>query len=177
MTTTINPYSGVITPGLKTIFSNAISAMLYDDSCTVPCTLHYGITKYEDCANCVFDPIGNKSANRFQDGGPIPFPFGNICPMCNGGGKRAVESSEDLSLMVIWDQKDFFKVGSVNTPDGDIQTMTFADRTPKLKRAKEIVVATNIAGYATHRFERITDPVPCGLDSDQFVACMWKRIG
>jgi len=31
-----------------------------------------------------------------------------------------------------------------------IQVLTFADRTPQLKRAKELIVATNIAGYGTH---------------------------
>lgn len=174
---TINPMSGIITPGLKSLFNNAISAMLYDDACTIPCQISYGITKYEDCPNCIASPIGSQPANRYQDGGPIPFPFGSICPMCNGEGKKGIVTTEDLNLMVIWDQKDFFQVGTVNTPEGDIQTMTFADRTPKLKRAKELIVATNIGSYSTHRFERITDPVPCGLDADQFVVCTWKRLG
>lgn len=97
--------------------------------------------------------------------------------MCQGAGKRGVESSETMNLMVVWEQKDFFNVGTVNTAEGDIQVLTFADRTPQLKRAKELIVATNIAGYGTHRYTRASEPQPCGLDSDDFVVCMWKRIG
>jgi len=170
-----NIFSGIISPQIKNVFENAISAMMYDDGCTIPCTLYYGVTKYDDCVNCVYDPIGRKSANRFQDGGHIPFPFGSICPMCNGAGKKPVESTEDMNLMVIWEQKEFFNVGTVNTPDGDIQTLTFADRTPQLKRAKELIVATDIAGFGTHRYERMSEPQPCGLSADQFIVCMWKR--
>jgi len=142
-------FSGLISNGIKATFVNIISSMLYDDGLTIPCTLSYGTTRYEDCPNCVFDPIGNKSSNRFQDGGYLPFPFGGLCPMCQGAGKRGVESSETMNLMVVWEQKDFFNVGTVNTAEGDIQVLTFADRTPQLKRAKELIVATNIAGYGT----------------------------
>ena len=71
----VNPFSGIIDSNFKTIFNNAISAILEDDALTVSCTLEYGITRYEDCVNCLYDPIGQKSSNRFQNGGPVPFPF------------------------------------------------------------------------------------------------------
>ena len=171
-----NPFSGIISSDFKQIFTNAISALIYDDACTVPCTLYYGVTRYEDCVNCIYDPIGRKSSNKFQDGGSVPFPFGSICPMCNGQGKRGVESSEDLNLMVIWDYKQFMNVGTVENPDGMIQTMTFAENTPKIKRAKEIIVATQLGSYARHRYERAGEPTPCGFSSE-FVSCTWKKSG
>lgn len=171
-----NVFSGIISAGLKTLHKNAISALLYNDALTLPCTLSYGITKYEDCQNCVFDSIGRKSANKYQDGGPAPFPFGTICPLCNGAGKRGVESTENISLCVIWDYKEFVNVTTVNNPLGTIQTITFDTNTPKLKRAKHIVVATNIAAYANHRFERISEPQPCGFGSTDFVSVLWERI-
>ena len=73
----VNPFSGIIDSSFKSVFNNAISAILADDALTVACTLEYGITRYEDCVNCLYDPIGQKSSNRFQDGGPAPFPFGS----------------------------------------------------------------------------------------------------
>ena len=99
----VNPFSGIIDNNFKAIFNNAMSAVLESDALTIACTLDYGVTKYENCANCVFDPIGRKSANRFLDGGPIPFPFGGICPLCNGAGKKPVVSSENVHLAVIFD--------------------------------------------------------------------------
>jgi hypothetical protein len=172
----VNYFSGIISSDFKALFTDAISALLYDDACTMPCTIYYGITKYEDCVNCVFDPTGNKSSNRFQDGGPLPFPFGSICPMCNGNGKRGVESSENINLMVIWDAKEFINVGTVNDPDGMIQTVTFASNMPTLKRAKELLVATEISSYNRYRYERVSEPHPCGF-TNEFVECMWRRSG
>ncbi len=126
--------------------------------------------------NCVYDSIGRKSANKYQDGGPAPFPFGTICPLCNAAGKRGVETTENINLAVIWDYKEFVNVTTVNNPLGTIQTITFDTNTPKLKRAKHIVVATNIAAYANHRFERISEPQPCGFGSTDFVSVLWERI-
>ena len=72
----VNPFSGIVDDSFKSLFSNAITAILEDDALTVSCTLDYGVTRYESCVNCLYDPIGQKSSNRFQHGGPVPFPFG-----------------------------------------------------------------------------------------------------
>lgn len=171
-----NYFSGIISSDFKALFTNALSALFYDDALTQSCRIYYGATKYEDCVNCIYDPIGQKSSNKFQDGGPVPFPFGNICPMCNGNGKRAVESSEDLNLMIIWNPKEFFNAGTVESADGMIQTVTFVANTPKLKRAKEIIVNTDQGSYGRYRYQRTSEPTPCGFSSE-FIECMWKRSG
>ena len=49
----INPFSGIIDSNFKSIFNDAISSMLDSTACTVPCTLKYGVTKYDSCANSV----------------------------------------------------------------------------------------------------------------------------
>jgi len=79
--------------------------------------------------------------------------------------------------MVIWDAKEFVSVGTVNDPEGMIQTITFVANSPKLKRADELLVATNISDYVRHRYQRMSEPEPCGLESDKFVSVLWKRIG
>jgi hypothetical protein len=174
----VNPFSGIIDSNFKTVFNNAIFAILENDALTITCTLEYGITKYENCANCVFDPIGRKSANRFQDGGPIPFPYGGICPMCNGAGKKPVTSSEDVNLAVIFEPRQFLEISTpVNTADGFIQTLAKKEMTPKLQRAKEIIVATEISGFFKHRYERVSEPSPIGLGNNEFVLCNWRRMG
>ena len=169
----MNIFSGIISSDFKQLFTDAISALLYDSSCTLPCTLYYGITKYEDCSNCIYDAIGQKSSNRFQSGGPLPFPFGGICPMCSGKGKRGAETSENLELMVIFDSKQFVNLGGVANPEGTIQVVTFADRSDKLSRAKEMTVSSDVA---TSRYERASSPQPCGLGNGSFVECLFRSL-
>jgi hypothetical protein len=169
----MNIFSGIISSDFKQLFTDAISALLYDDSCTFACTLYYGITKYQDCNNCVYDPIGQKSSNRFQSGGSLPFPFGSICPMCDGRGKKGVEATENIKLMVIFDSKQFVNIGGVANPEGVIQVLTFSDRSDKLARAKEIRVTTDVS---TSRYERISSPQPCGLGNSSFVECLFRSM-
>ena len=160
------------------VINNAISAILESGALTIACTLEYGITKYENCSNCVFDSIGRKSSNRFQDGGPVPFPFGGICPLCNGAGKKPITTSENVNLAVIFEPREFLEISTpVNTADGYIQTLAKKELTPKLRRAKEIIVATEVSGFFTHRYERVSEPTPIGLGNNEFVLCTWKRVG
>ena len=174
----VNPFSGIIDSGFKSVFNNAISAILADDALTISCTLDYGITKYENCGNCLYDPIGQKSSNRFQNGGPAPFPFGTLCPLCNGNGKKPVTSSENVNLAVIFEPRQFLEMSTpVNTADGYIQTLATKSMTSKLQRAKEIVVATDVSGFFTHRYQRVSEPLPIGLGNIEFVICTWRRGG
>jgi len=162
---------------MKGLFKDAIDALLEDTALTLPCTLYYGVTKWENCSNCIYDPIGKKSSNRFQDGGPVPFPFGGVCPVCNSAGKRPVITTDTLNLAVIFNYKDFLQMSTpVNNPAGIIQTVSKKETTSKLKRAKEIQVATDIKAYADHRFERMSEPEPVGFGNSDFVICNWKRL-
>ena len=173
-----NNFAGIISSDLKDLFNDAIGSMFEAGALTVPCTLYYGITKWESCSNCLYDPIGRKSSNRYQDGGSVPFPFGGICSLCDGAGKRPVISTETTNLMVIFDYKQFLPMSApVNNPDGLIQTMGKKEVTPQLKRAQEIRVATDLGGYGNHRFERFEEPQPMGFGGNEFVICTWKRIG
>ena len=174
----VNPFSGIVDDSFKSLFNNAITAILEDDALTVSCTLDYGVTRYESCVNCLYDPIGQKSSNRFQHGGPVPFPFGTICPLCSGGGKRPITSSENVNLAVIFEPRQFLEMSTpVNTADGYIQTLARRIMTPKLQRAKEIIVSTDSSGFFSHRYQRVSEPLPIGLGNNEFVLCTWRRAG
>jgi hypothetical protein len=173
----IPSFSNIINSNVKKLFNNAIGALLEDGALTVPCTLYFGVTKYEACSNCVYDPIGRKSSNRFLSGGPVPFRSGGVCPVCSGDGKKAVITTEDIYLAVIYDYKDFLGIRTpVNVPEGIIQTISKKSTTPKLIRAKEIQPSTDLSNYSDARFERASEPQPIGLGNDEFVFCNWKRI-
>tara|TARA_R110002020_G_scaffold55309_3_gene153626 strand:- start:9207 stop:9737 length:531 start_codon:yes stop_codon:yes gene_type:complete len=172
-----NYFEGIITDDLKTLFNDAIKGLIEGGAGTIPCTIYYGITKWESCDNCLYDPIGKKSSNRYQNGGAVPFGHGGICPVCNGEGKRPVISTENIDLVVVFDYKEFMGMSTpVNNPEGLIQTMATKEATPKFKRAKELQVATDIAGYGDQRFQRHSEPQPLGLGNNEFVICTWKRV-
>jgi len=170
-------FSNIITNDMKKLFNNAISSLLENSALTVACTLYFGVTKYDNCSNCIYDPIGRKSSNRFVTGGPVPFRNGGICPVCSGAGKKAIITTEDLNLAVVYDYRDFLGVKTpVNVPDGLIQTIAKKEITPKLLRAKELQTSTDIKNYSDARFERISEPQPAGFGNNEFVFCNWKRI-
>ncbi len=175
-----NPFSGILTTELKTIFTNAIDAMLESAGCAVTCRILYGTTKFNTCANCVKDVIGNKSANRYLAGGPMPFRNGQLCPMCSDtSGRIPDEQTEDIELVVIWDSKSWINLGhdkTALTPNMFAQTLSLMSTYPKLKKAKEIILDTSIENYVRQRFIRHSEPEPCGLDGSQYIVTMWKRV-
>ena len=170
-------FSSIDYSGLQTVFNDAIGSMLDSVACTVPCTLEYGVTKYENCTNCVYDPIGRKSSNTYQAGGPVPFPFGGLCPMCNGEGKRPVISTENINVIIVYNPKEFMNYDtSVNNPEGLIQTMGRLSLMNSFRRAKTLKASTDIPSGFTRTYERIDEPTPCGFGDSTFCVCTWKRI-
>jgi hypothetical protein len=89
-----------------------------------------------------------------------------------------IAKRNDLPLEVYaFDQKEFINAGTVAYPDDSIQTITFIQNTNKLIQAKEIKVATDISAYGRYRYERFSDILPCGLGTNDFIYCLWKRSG
>ena len=133
--------------------------------------------------NCIFDNITNKSSNRYQAGGPIPFPNGTICPYCNSHGRFGTESTEDIELGVIWDYKMFVSLGdnepilNLKNPTGMIQTVSRVDTTvDKLRRAKKLIAATEKETVMRQTFEKASEPDFGGLGEHHFMIMLWKRL-
>ena len=172
-----NPFSGIISPELKTLFNNAISALLEDNALTVPCQLNYGITKQTICPNCVWDGLNRKSANIYNGTGPYSFPRGQICPYCNGVGLIGEESNEEVFLCVIWDYRQWRKLGfNVLTPDGMVATLCKMEHVAKIKKAKDIIIDTRISPHVVHRFVREGEPNPLGLGESTYISTLWKKV-
>lgn len=174
----VNLFAGIISPKMKQIHKDMIQAVIEDTGCTVPCRLIYGITRYNECPNCYYDSIGQRSTGRYKPGGPVPFQYGAKCSVCNGLGRIPVEETENLYLCVNWDYRTWINVDlNVHSPAGRVQTFCDAELTPKIKRCKEAIFATDVEKYAKHRFQRDSEPEPCGFGNDAFISTLWKRIG
>lgn len=173
-----NPFSGIITTNLKNLFKNAIDSLLESGVCGRTCRIYYGVTKYESCDACSANPVGKKSSNSYLAGGYAPVGNTNQCPVCHGTGKRPVETTEDVTLCVIYDYKKFIPISTVVTPGNEsyAQTICPIALLPKLKNANYIIFNTNILPYAEHKFQRLSEPEPLGFGSDDYIAILWKRI-
>jgi hypothetical protein len=179
-----NPFSGIITTEFKNIFNNAIDSLLETTALTIPCRLVFDDTSFVVCDNCIFDTMTGRSSNIYQadPAGPIPFEQG-ICPKCLGLGKIVTEPTTDISMIVVWNYKEWIGWGGgvtdeMKVPFGYVQTFSsLIDTITNIKRAKEILIDTNILPYVRHSFIRISEPNPVGFGSSRYVATMWKRVG
>ena len=90
------------------------------------------------------------------------------------------DNTTNSNLIVIWNYKDF--VGWKGVPDnttipfGHCQTMSALSTLSNIKKAKEIILNTDLSAYVKHRFERMGEPNPIGLGNDAYVITTWKRI-
>lgn len=98
----------------------------------------------------------------------------------NSGFKRGevsfktVENTENITLRVYWDKKDFKKFGNVEVPDGSVMTIgEYADLT-KINRANALLINTDKTGNVEWRFTKTSEPTLHGFSNDYFM-CFWGR--
>lgn len=170
----MSDFTGLISPEFKQLHIDMITELIRGNS--VPCLLYFGITRYNDCPNCQFNPIGNISSNRYETGGPSPFTTG-VCPMCSGAGKIPDEQTESINLCPIYDYKSWIPTSvNVQSPDGFVQIISVFSTYENLSNAKEIIINTDITTNVRSRFEKHSEPEPCGLGTSSFISTIWKRI-
>ena len=169
-----NPFSGVITAAMKTLHKDMIDSLLYDDACTVPCTLIFeGNLQNIIVGSGSVDPIGNRPPGVLPFGGPTVGP--------PRSGVEPNEETDTLYLMVIWDSKDWirtsFAATLVNSPEVFVQTLSTVANLVLLKQADRIIIDTDLEGKVRHTFTRYGEPEPCGLGPSTHMITMWKKIG
>ena len=166
-----NPYTGVITAAMKTTFNNAIDALLENSACTVACTLVYGGQKFENCSNC--------QGGVYVPGGPIPFPNGKICPLCQGTSRREVEQTDTIYLMPIFNSKKWTTTiikTSPKYPNEVCETMSLLSTMPQLKACKHIILDSTNSNYTRNVFKRLGEPEPCGFGDMRYIITAWERV-
>lgn len=150
---------------------------LHDLKCK-QCRLIYP-PRWLACGNCVYDPIGKKSSNRYLNGGPLPFPNASVCPMCSGSGKRASEQTEIIQLAIEWNPSQWIKLGDQNIrlPDGTILTKGYINLIPKVKKAIEMIAAIDIEGLNQYRYKLYGEPVDrYSIFKYHYFEAYWERI-
>lgn len=132
-----------------------------------------------NCVNCVKDPIGNKSSNVWKTGGPLPFPNGGICPMCNGSFTVAKENSETLHLLCAWEPRNFFypiRNLDLKVPFGTIQTKGYMSDLPKIKRANYLVFELPIVPIIRQTYVLSGEPGDqSNIIQNRYFVATWER--
>ena len=167
----------IITPQLKALYNEAIDSLIGQNGLAVPCKIIYDSLKRSTCTNCVVDPIQQRSSNKYNGTGPVPFPNMGICPVCAGYGFIDMSAEETVYLAVIFDSKYWFNWGSkvINVQDGMVQTICKIELLPKIRNAQYMSMDTNIQPYGGHSYALAGDPSPCGLGSNKYIITMWSR--
>ena len=174
-----NPLSGIITPAFKTLYDNAIDALLEDTALTVPCEIRFANTNNTECSNCHFDPLNRRSANRYRTGGPVAFVTGTTCPTCNGLGLISTRSSTTFNMAVLWNpaRSKFIDLG-VKFDESKVyaQSICAAHHYTSLERSESAILDTGFAGYGNQLYQRDGDPTPYKLGHKTYIVTMWSRV-
>jgi len=88
---------------------------------------------------------------------------------------RTVETTENITLRVYWDQKDFKKYGNVNIPDGSVMTIGNYSDLAKIRKAVFLLIQTAKTGHAQWKFEKAAEPTVHGLNN-AYLMSYWKRV-
>jgi hypothetical protein len=163
-----------ITSEIRTIAENAFLDLF--DQLSRTCRLYYPPIM-QLCNNCVIDPIGNKSSNRWLDGGPMPFDLGGICPGCGGEGYHAQETYTDIQLLINEEPKKFAYFGNVSIPDGNIECKCLVEDFPKIQKCDYMEKDTRASSYLRMKYKMVGEPImPANIVQRRFVITLWERI-
>lgn len=139
----------------------------------VNCRINY-LPRVEECVNCVFDSVSNKSSNVYKAGGPYPFDI--ICPYCDGVGYKETDCNEIIKLRINW-QRKFFKTIAplVNIPDNTVQVIGFIYDLPKVQKATHINLNVDQEGYGAYSYSLFGEPCTHGFLHNRYFMCFLTR--
>lgn len=134
--------------------------------------------KWTECSNCELDINTGSSTSIYKTGGPVPFTNYTICPVCGGGGRYSTNEVETIKLRAYFNQKQFVKKDEFKglVLDNDVvQIIGHMIDLPKLERAQELIVDSNVEGYKQYSLAPYSAPIPWGFRHTKYFVQLWKR--
>lgn len=163
------------------ITSNAIDSLIAQLG--KPCRLIYPPIM-EPCPQGCPVPVGTKQATDIWRTGTSVRPGNvNICSLCGGNGQMAVPQTETITLLCNFDVKpwDNFDVPAqtdFRRPAGLCITKGFITDLPKVKRAINAVLATNVEPYLRYSYQLHGEPIDnSNIVQGRYMSCLWIRRG
>lgn len=166
--------TSLLTPDVLNVAKLAFDSLIY----TLGKTCRLFITpKTLRCINCIYDPINKRSSNIYLTGGPYPFPEGSQCPLCGGKGIIVEEAYDDVILLIQEDVSKFQKIGSLNFPDGSIQTKGFITDLPKIQRCNYMLKHVDLSSILPQKYKLSGEPIcPGNIVKSRYFVCLWERM-
>jgi hypothetical protein len=162
---------------LQNVYKKQIDMLLASTGLTTLCEFNFGISKQNICPNCIYDVGLKKSSGKYKIGGPVPFTLGKICPYCNGVGFYGEQKSTIGYLAIIWDYKKWINPPpTINNPEGFIQTICDKTYLNDIRKCKDITIIYNETG-SNPVFRLYGEPNPAGLGDNNYLFCIWEKIG
>lgn len=154
-----------IPPIVFTKYSEFAEAMVSPSGFGVACKLVY-MEKIEVVNNV--PNIKARKVMNVQDISPDSgFTRGN-------SSFKTTETTEDITLRVYWDKRDFKKFGNIQVPDGSVMTIGKYSDLERINRAKALLLYSDRTGNVEWRFVKSSEPTLHGLDNQYFM-CFWSR--
>jgi hypothetical protein len=163
--------------GVKAMYNSAIDMLVSSSGFAQPCVFVYeqGGVK---CPNCGYDPLSKRSNGVYNGSGIMPFPYGQLCPVCAGEGKTTTTKEETVQLTLVFNQKDFMQIGSVSTAVGNMQSISTIASYPKIKSADYVIPSGNgISDYRQNSYTRMSEPEFVSLGDNRYIVTNWQRGG
>lgn len=162
---------------LKNVYNKHIDLLLASTGLTTQCEFNFGITKQNVCPNCIYDVGLKKSSGKYKPGGPMEFALGKICPYCSGAGFYGEQRSVIGYLAIIWDYKKWVNPPpTINNPEGFIQTICDRSYLSYIRQCKDMTVIYH-PNASNPVFTLYGEPNPAGLGDNNYLFCMWQKVG
>ena len=125
------------------------------------------------CVHCNNQLASTRSSNFFKHGGPGPRM---ACHTCNDNGYTEQQVTETIRMRVYWHPKDWVTIqASIKAPAGSVQVVGYIRDMPKIIRADEIQVLTDVEAYRQYRFKLHGEPTPHGFGHDRYFLAVLSR--
>ena len=165
----------MINSSFKKLFKTQIDTLFGSDSLSLPCKLVSADNKHAECSNCQIDPISGRSSGRYKVGGPFSFPYGQLCPICNGIGYIHSTHETSTRMLVIYDYKKWINFNqNLNSADGMLQTISKIEDNSKIQSANTLIVDSSGTYNYQNEYVKASDPQPVGFGSNDYVYTFWK---
>ena len=169
-------FHNIITKQFKQIYNDMIDHLISKEGLSTSCKLIFDGTNNKLCPNCIYDPINQKSFNKYNGTGPVSFADGSVCPACLGFGKTQTTSDIIVNLALILDSKYWLNWGPnhINIPNIAAQTICDISVLPNILSCKNMVVIET-ESHVPATYSKAGFPTPIGLGDKKYILTNWTQ--
>jgi hypothetical protein len=133
----------------------------------------------DQCRNCYFDSIRQRSTGIYRTSpvGPRPFARGRKCPWCKGRGYEETVQQKCIKCLIKWNPRELKDYGlSVSDKTDIVMFKTYAYNFDDISRAKTAYSNIAISDIKKFLVKLIKGPVLIGLRESRYCISFWELI-